>query len=281
MKSKFELEVHLDCRADLVIERGPDNKGVGKWVPGQKHVLLAKYIGAAREAMKKWPHLVFIDPFCGPGRIQVEGESFTRDGGVVVAWRQAAHYGTPYTKLLIGDLASDRSQACATRLRTLGAPVESFEGPAVRTITEMVSQVQKGSLCLAYLDPYNLKYLSFSIIQELAKLKNVDIAVHFSTMDLHRNIDFELDPDRARFDEVAPGWREKLQGTSKSALPVAFFNYWCGLIQNLGFQFSQEMPLIHNNTNHAIYRLVFFARHDLAKRLWGEVAKSKNMELDF
>ena len=47
---------------------------------------------------------------------------------------------------------------------------------------------------MAYLDPYNLELLAFSIIQELSKLKKVDLAINFSTMDLQRNADLEFDP---------------------------------------------------------------------------------------
>lgn len=281
MQKKFEVEIHPDPCPDLIIEKGPINKGVGRWVPEQKHVFLAKYVGAAREAMKKWPNRVFIDPFCGPGRIQVEGEAFTRDGGALVAWRASVKGGAPFTRMLIGDLDKDRAEACAARLRRLGAPAEAFTGPANETVHRMIRSVPESSLCLAYIDPYNLEYLSMEIIDTLAKLKTIDFALHFSTMDLMRNVDFELDPERARFDDAAPNWRTALKSISRSSLPGAFFNYWCEMIRIKGFTFSKEMPLVHNNTNHAIYRLVFFARHNLANKIWGDVAKSPNRELDF
>lgn len=67
------------------VERGPHGRGVGRWVPQEKHLYLTRYLDATREARKKFKQRVLIDPFCGPGRIQVEGESFTRDGGSVAA----------------------------------------------------------------------------------------------------------------------------------------------------------------------------------------------------
>ena len=33
MRKKFELKLHPDPRPDLLIERGPDDSGVGSWVP--------------------------------------------------------------------------------------------------------------------------------------------------------------------------------------------------------------------------------------------------------
>jgi len=282
-KSPFQLPITEDPCPELLVERGPSNEGVGKWVPEQKHTLLAKMIGGTRGARAKWSNLILVDPFCGPGRIQVKGESFTRDGGTIVAWRQANDCKVAFTKVLIGDLDESRVCACEARLKSLGAPVEAFVGSAVDTVKQMRNSVPERSLCLAYIDPYNLEYLSFLIIEELAKLKNVDFAVHFSTMDMIRNVDMELDPNRARFDDAAPGWRQALGNDkySKSQLPQAFFSYWKGLVEKLGFTVSKEMPLVTNDQHRPIYRLVFFSRHNFPNEIWDDIAKSPNLEFDF
>lgn len=264
---------------DLVVERGPKEKGVGAWVPHDKHRLLCDYLHASRYAWKKWPSHVFIDPFSGPGRIQVEGESFTREGGAVMAWR-ALEAEAPFTNMLLGDLNEARANACEQRLRARGAKVTSFAGPAIETIHSIIRHVPANALCMAYIDPYNLENLSFSVLQALASLK-VDLAVNFCTMDLQRNAEFEFDPARARFDETAPGWRDDptVRGSSKQNVKLAFFNYWCELVKSLGFQHSREMPLVHNDAGHPIYRMVFFAKHDLPTRIWGDVARSPNRSL--
>lgn len=278
---KFDTTVHNDPCPSLVVERGPTNKGVGSWVPAQKHRLLCDYLHATRNAWKKWPTRVYIDPFAGPGRIQVEGEKGTRDGGAPLAWRALAD-SAPFTKMLVGDIDSERATACEQRLKAIGAPALSFVGPAVETAKSMTAQIPPGSLCMAFIDPYNLERLSFSIIEQFAKLK-VDLAINFSTMDLERNLELEFDPKRARFDGTAPAWRDDphVLGASKQNLPLAFFKYWCGLVQGLGFKHSKEMPLVHNNEGRAIYRMVFFARHDLPNRIWGDIARGPNKSFQF
>lgn len=204
------VEVHPDPRPDLVVERGPDEKGVGAWVPLEKHRLLSHYLEATQHAWRRWANRIFIDPFGGPGRIQVRGEAFTRDGGAVVAWRALHRAATPFTSMLVGDLERPRALACASRLAALGAPATPFVGPAVETIQDMVAAVpRRRSLALAYIDPYNLEYLSYSIIEALAALPKVDLAINFSTMDLQRNAEFEFDPARARFDGTAPRLEER------------------------------------------------------------------------
>jgi three-Cys-motif partner protein len=111
------------------------------------------------------------------------------------------------------------------------------------------------------------------MIRALANVPRIDFAVHFSTMDLSRNVQLESDPERFRFDQVAPGWKQALAGVSKGNLRVAFFNYWMQLVRSLGFEFSQQMPLVSNNSGHEIYRLVFFARNAFPIGLWDDVAK--------
>jgi three-Cys-motif partner protein len=146
----------------------------------------------------------------------------------------------------------------------------------------MADAVPRNALALAYIDPYNLAYLSFSIIKRLAELKHIDFAVHFSLMDLTRNVDMELDPARDRFSEASPGWRDRAPDKiSKSQLPIWFFDDWRQQITGLGFSVSQEMPLVKDQDGRALYRLVFFSRHSFPDRIWGDVARSPNLSFDF
>jgi three-Cys-motif partner protein len=272
-------QVHPDPCPALIVERGPRDEGVGAWVPEQKHRFLREYLTASRHAWKKWPKRILVDPFAGPGRIQVKGESFTRDGGAIVAWR-ALQATAPFTTVLVGDLDGARVNACEQRLNSLGAPVQSFSGPASDTVPRMTTSIPNNALCFAYLDPYNLESLSFEILRMLAPLR-VDLAINFSTMDLRRNAEFEFDPDRARFDDTAPGWRAapSIKAASKANVPSEFFRYWCQLVTGLGFTHSHEMPLVLNDRGQPIYRMVFFARHDLPKRIWDDVARGPNRSL--
>lgn len=279
--SQLDPPIGPDPCPGLTVERGPDDKGVGAWVPGEKHRLLRYFIHASRYARRQWPNRGFIDPFCGPGRIQLVDESFTRPGGAIVAYEASAK-DAPFNNVFVGDLNGDRAQACERRLRAIGATARSFSGPAKETVTAMVSSLPNRTLCMAYVDPYNLEELSFSIIQQLAKVRKMDLAVNFSTMDLQRNVELEFDPQRARFDDVAPGWRKypPILAASRPNVKLAFFSYWCDLVRKLGFEHSQQMPLVRNNQGHAIYRMVFFSKHDFPKGIWDDVARDTRATRD-
>lgn len=276
-----EAPVHPDPCPELLVERGYEQSGVGNWVPRSKHLLLYKYLDGTRRMWREWPNRTYIDPFCGPGRVQVKGESFTRDGGALVAWRALSSIA-PFTQMLVGDLDANRSSACQSRLLNLGATVKAFTGPAAETIHEMVKATPRGSLCLAYIDPYSLERLDFSILRALAGLR-VDLVINFSTMDLQRNVELELDSTRARFDGTAPGWRDLdgIRATNKIGMQRALFEHWRALVGGLGFPHSEEMPLIPNDQGHGIYRMLFFSKHPSPRRVWSDIARSPNRELDF
>lgn len=265
---------------ELPVERGTENRGVGSWVAHGKHKLLADYLYASRFAWRRFGNRILIDPFCGPGRIQVRRESQTREGGAVLACRTLATTA-PFTKVLIGDIDPQRAAACEARLRAEDFPAKTFVGPAADTIHAMVSEVPRRSLCLAYIDPYNLEYLDFAILQALNELPKVDLAINFSVMDLTRNADNEMDPDRARFDKAAPGWREHVQDAeiSRSGLPLALFRYWLKLVGDLGFMHSEAMPLVTNDRGGELYRMVFLSRHAFPDRIWRDVARGPNRDL--
>lgn len=279
----FRLVQDVDPMPHLPIELGRAGEGVGRWVPEMKHTFLAKYVEGTRRAREKFKQRVYVDLFCGPGRIQVKGETMTRPGGAQVAWQHSLRDDVAFTSCLVGDLDPCRASACAERLRGMGAPATAFPGAAESTVDQVLSQIPKKALCLAYLDPYNLQYLSFNVIEKLARLPYVDFAVHFSTMDLRRNILMEYDPDRARFDDAAPGWREHVDPLAfvRGDADEAFFDYWCGLVTQLGFLISNRMPLVRDEGNRPLYHLVFFSRHELPNRIWGDVAQGSNREFDF
>lgn len=279
----FRLVKDADPMPHLPVEHGRNSEGVGSWVPDMKHTFLAKYVEGTRRAREKFKQRVYVDLFCGPGRIQVKGEAATRPGGAQVAWAHSLLDDVAFTSCFVGDLDAERASACAERLTAMGAQATAFPGAAESTVDQVLGRIPRSALCLAYLDPYNLQYLSFSVIKKLARLNFVDFAVHFSTMDLRRNVLMEYNPERARFDAAAPGWRDHIDPLAfvRGDADEAFFDYWCGLVRGLGFSISHRMPLVRDEGNRPLYHLVFFSRHELPNRIWGDVAQGPNREFDF
>lgn len=279
-RRRFELMHGPDPAGHLPVERGTKGRGVGPWVPASKHTFLAKYIEGTRLMRKRWPQRVYVDLFCSTGRIEVEGEGLTRHGGAAIAWLHS-RVDAPFTKCIVGDLDATRADACAERLQRLGASVVALHGPAEETVEAALREIPSNALSLVFLDPYNLAYLSFKIIERLATLRKVDFAVHFSTMDLRRNVLAEFNPERARFDAAAPGWRDHIDPEAfiRGDADDAFFAYWCGLVERLGFIISDRKALVRDDGNRPLYHLVFFSRDGRPNAVWSDVAQGVNREL--
>ena len=280
-KSQFTLDRSDDPCPLLPVEAGPHDRGVGEWVPNSKHTYLAKYIEGTHAMRARWPNRVYVDLFCATGRIRVDGEAFTRPGSAPLAWVHSNRHSAPFTKCIVGDADPSRARACGDRLRALGSPVVVLEGQASDTAGRVLAEVPRGALTTVFLDPYNLAYLSFEVIKKLSRLGRVDFAVHFSTMDLRRNVLMERNPERARFDEAAPGWRDKIDPQSfiRGDADDAFFDYWCGLIEGLGFHISDRLAPVRDRMNRPLYHLVFFSKDKRPARVWGDVAQGLNREL--
>lgn len=253
---------------------------IGEWSL-EKHDLLRKYVHASWAARQKWSHRSFIDLYCGPGRVAVRNSGIETDGGAIVAWRQAQSTGGCFTQVIVGDLDASSAAACKARLEALHAPVQSLVGPADTTVERVLEIVNPNGLHLAYLDPFNLEHLPFSIIQRLAKFKNIDIVVHFSIMDLQRELELDFVRDESRFELFAPGWKFHVdpRTVSKREARNQFVTYWLSLVDSLGFSCSRERPLMTNNKNGPLYRMMFLMRHPLAKKLWDDIAKPSQGKL--
>ena len=151
---------------------------VGRWVTEEKHKILQRYIHMAHGARSRFPSRAYIDLFSGPGRVMVKHSEHFADGGSMAAWHIAQQKKGAFTKFLIADASAEYLNACKIRLTKAGAPGEYFVGYAHETIDQILPHLDQRGLHFALLDPFNAGHLHFSIIQKLAKLPNIDIAVH-------------------------------------------------------------------------------------------------------
>lgn len=252
---------------------------VGEWI-AEKLELLCDYIQISTYARKKylpptgWGGSTYIDLYCGPGRAQIRDSGEFVDGGCIAAWRKSVDSGAPFTKMIIGDIDEKRLSLAKTRLERLGAPVVALHGAATETAELARRECPTGALNFAFLDPYSLGALDFSIIATLAKLYRIDVMVHVSQMDLQRNFDRYSAADGSTFDAFAPGWRAEVDtARAQRAGRQAFFEYWKRLVQSTGIKTNAEIRLVTGPGNIPLYLLLLATRHDLAHKFWGIVAK--------
>jgi three-Cys-motif partner protein len=246
---------------------------VGAWSE-EKHVALSRYIDSARKARAKWGYTSFIDLFAGPGRVLNRDSKVVSDGGVLSAWRMSQHGGAPFNQVFIADIDANSVLACETRLVAAGAPVHAYVGGASNTVDEVLSVLPKG-LHFAFLDPFSIEHLDFEIIRKLSSRPNIDILIHFSVMDVQRNIGGDFNLSRSRLDAAAPGWRRNLnlRAVPKHEQASAYLQYWETLVTDMAkMHVSQNKPLFVNTNRGPLYRLIHLSRHPLAQKLWNTAA---------
>ncbi len=128
---------------------------------------------------------------------------------------------TPVVRALLGsaificrDLDSKNSAAAAARIKALGGAAVEYDGPADQVVDEVLNALNPYGLHLAFLDPFNLGQLPFSIIEKMLGFKRMDLIIHVSLQDLQRNLDEYSSVGDKTLDNFAPGWRNEVDTSS-------------------------------------------------------------------
>jgi len=268
------------CMGDdgLLVEK------VGPWAK-RKHKILSDYAfasGGARTRFRSNGN-AYIDVFCGPGRSLIRTTGEYIDGSAVAVFKSGKASPCPFTSIEVSDASSKLLGAAERRLTLLEAPVRPAKGPARQAIAEIVDRLNPNGLHFAFLDPHNLGTLSFSLFQQLARLKYVDVLVHVSVADLQRNAGRYSAEDYDQFDEFAPGWRNEVGvDMNNQALRGALLRYWTGEIEALGLPRAEHCELVTGTRDQRLYWLIFLARHKLARKLWTAISsEAKAPGFDF
>jgi three-Cys-motif partner protein len=249
---------------------------VGPWA-SEKHDRLRKYIDASRGARAKFlppknqGGASYIELFSGPGRSWIRDTSRIIDGSPLVAYRSAHAGGSRFSDLHLNDLKPGNSAALLQRMRALGASPNNYTDAADVAVDKIVAALNPAGLHFAFLDPYNLEQMPFSIIRKLATLPRMDMLIHVSLQDLQRNLDKHTRPSGV-LDAFMPGWRQNVDpGQSINGLRAALLEFWLAEIRQLGTTPAEGIELVVGPNNQRLYWLVFVSAHDLGQKLWNAV----------
>jgi three-Cys-motif partner protein len=263
----------LDPERYVVGDDGLLVEKVGPWAK-DKLEILADYIQISGATRRKYRgnRPAFIDVFCGPGRSLVRSTGEYIDGSPVTAFTQGKHSAERFATVEISDLEPELLAAATTRLQKLEAPVRATPGPAVVAIADIVSSLNRYGLHFALLDPHNLGALSFSIIEQLAKLKHIDILVHVSVSDLQRNAALYSSEVQRQFDEFAPEWRKHVSlDANLQSVRASMIAYWSDLVKRLGLPRAKHTELIKGTGNQRLYWLMLLSRNPRAHEFWSKI----------
>lgn len=248
---------------------------VGAWAK-EKHERLRKYIDIARSARRKFVEgrggASYVDLFCGSGRSIIRKTDERIDGSPLLAFKCAASGVAPFSEIHIADTDEARCQAAAQRIANAGGAAKQYVGSAEKVAPEIARQLNPYGLHFAFLDPYNLQDLPFTVIKALGTLKHMDILIHVSAQDLQRNLHEYIKTDDDRLDRFAPGWRDAVDlNQSQNAIRAKLLEYWMKKIEALGLPPACGVELVSGSKNQRLYWLIFVSRSDFAKQLWAKI----------
>jgi three-Cys-motif partner protein len=262
--------VKLDPDDGLIVSE------VGSWA-SEKHDRVRRYIDAARGARAKFlrPNgtggASYIELYSGAGRSVIKDTTQFIEGSAVVAYKAGRASGHPFSEMHLSDLEAQNSAALVQRIKALGGAPTSYVGDASVVVDRVMSAINPYGLHLAFLDPFNLAQLPFSIIERMLWVQRMDMIIHFSLQDLQRNLD-KHSRVGGTLDIFAPGWRDAVDvNQATAALRAAFVEYWLGTIRSLGTHPATGKPLIVGEKNQRLYWLVFLSSNPLGQKLWNDV----------
>ena len=265
----------------------------GAWTL-EKHQLLRHYVDISHGARRGWVDArearrrnvlkpagaAYIELFCGPGRICIEGTSKFENGSPLVAYEEAARRKTAFTAMHLGDERQEFCEAVEARLKTRGMNPTMYPVKAEIAAEEIVKKLNPYGLNFAFLDPFGFEGLPFSIIQTLGKFKRMDLLIYVSAMGLQKNLpNWVKSGERCPLDDFAPDWRTAVRGLDPSGIVARgkVFEHWLQLIRDVGFQDPDgKPPLIRGPKNQALYWLVLVAKHELATKFWERISRDQN-----
>jgi three-Cys-motif partner protein len=209
--------------------------------------------------------------YSGAGRSVIKDTNQIIDGSAVVAFNAGRASGHPFSEMHLSDLEAQNSAALAQRIKTLGGSATSYVGAASVVVDQVMNAINPYGLHLAFLDPFNLAQLPFSIIERMLRVKRMDMVIHFSLQDLQRNLDKHSRVGGA-LDIFAPGWRDAVDvNQATAALRASFVEYWLQSIRALGTHPATGKPLIVGKKNQRLYWLVFLSSNPLGEKIWNDV----------
>jgi three-Cys-motif partner protein len=250
---------------------------VGVWVL-EKHERLRKYVDAAGAARAKYvppngqSSASYVELFCGAGRSVVRETGKIIDGSAIVAYKAARQSVARFSDLHLSDLDPRNSAAAAARIKALGGASSQYAGAAEKAVDQVLHALNPHGLHLAFLDPFSLGQLPFSIIEKMLRFKRMDMIIHVSLQDLQRNLDEYSSIGDPTLDNFAPGWRNEVDTLqSIASLRAALVEYWLTRIRSLGSKPATGIPLIVGEKNQRLYWLVFVSSDSLGHKLWNDV----------
>ena len=281
-----------NCRDDLgncilPAEDGMAAQCVGPWVE-DKYSFLERYLDATRQVRKKFTdknNSVFIDLFAGPGCCIIRQENREIQNG---AMRVANNINVPFSEYFFFDLHKLNIEALEKRIGN------RTNRHFICTDSNKISKKVVDSLLtkpfryhFVYMDPFGPEALPFRTVKEFAKLKRVDLFIHFPIGAIRRNLPNWRENDFGILDEFlgTSVWRNDIENLRQGKTLSTLLKLYEKQLSNAGFPIEglrmassdktvfSSLPVVsvRNTQEVELYTLVLASKNGIAQKIWNSV----------
>lgn len=241
---------------------------VGEW-SRDKHHFLRRYLDAFTTAMKAkgWGGLHYIDLFSGAGVERIKNSAELEWGSPLIA----AKLRYPFSQLHVVELDTKKFEALQERLNgcELDTPAQCLRGDCNEKVREITKEVPKGSLSVAFLDPYGLD-LQFRTVDALSERRG-DLIIYFPDfLDIVRNRSRYVEKPDSKLDAFLGScvdWRSAIKDVSQDELASVFYNLYAKQLRDLGYRYIDAKRICRKGTRR-LYKLIFCSRSKVGLDVW-------------
>lgn len=255
---------------------------VGTWAE-EKYRLVSLYATLfARSMRRKWPNLVYIDLFAGPGRVRIRNTSRIVASSPIRILNVEPHFDRFIFCEMDDRRASSLEQRC---LRDYPhANVALVHGDVNDMAGSIVDQIPphspgRGVLAFCFVDPCKMSDLRFRTLEALAHRRMDFLVLIPSEMDAQRAEHLYRETGNRVVDEFLGDkqWRAHWQQDSGRGKRFEQF-----IVEQFGQSMSRigyldpglDTSFVMRNTrNRTLYRLVLYSKAKIATTFWRQAQK--------
>lgn len=262
---------------------------VGDWAE-EKYRLVSLYAAVfARSMRPKWPSLVYLDFFAGPGRVKIRNTTRIYASSPIRVLEVEPHFD----RYIFCEKDSARADALEQRcnrdhpnqdVHVLPGDVNEMTARILRKIPP--HRPRHGTLSFCFVDPCKMSDLHFQTLAAFAECRMDFLVLIPSEMDAQRGWHRYIDPNNVVVEQFVgdPGWRNRWAVADKAGTRFEQF-----IVDEFGLSMegidrinpdSATTFEMRNSVNRRLYRLILYSRHKLALKFWKQTQKYANRNLE-
>jgi len=233
-----------------------------------KHFFIERYMNIFTTGMKgKWSKLVYIDLFAGPGKCALASSADEQDGSPLLALKTKY----PFTDYFFNDREPLFAEALEARCAAFtGGVVTVLKDDCNAAATLIARSIPPGSLCLAFVDPFNWE-IKFESLADLTRQHHVDLIITFHSANIKRAADYNPAGLQEFFGD--PRWKAQYDVARASRQGTrALLDCYESSLRGVGYPHVRDQVCIKNSRGIPLYRLVLASKHPRAPEFWDKIS---------